>query len=140
MRTEILLIILIFTTITGCYTTDLLNPPSCPVDEENFNGDLVEKDESEFPKLQYQLVNLIKSPNPQGLANQMGIYYQDGRVQVVIVLKNADIKISERFDIITEAMSGNMVQALVLLTQLGELSHEPYVQFIRLTCEPVLYK
>ena len=143
MRTEVLLIILIFlVAITGCYETGyFLLPQSQPVDEgDELDGNLVEKDKAEFPKLQSQLVDLIESPNPEEFANQSGIHYQDERVRVVIMLKDKNSKIAERFDIITEATAENMVQALVLLTQLGELSNEPYVNFIRLPYEPTLFK
>jgi hypothetical protein len=143
MRTEPLLIMLIFLAlITGCDRADyFLNPPSRPTDGgEDLEGNLVKKGQAEFPHIQHQLVELIKSPNPQELAEQYGIYYQDGKVRVVIILTDKNDQIAERFDLLVEATSENMVQALVLLTQLGELSNEPYVKFIQLPCKPKLHE
>ena len=142
MRTEPLLIMLIFLVlITGCDRADyFLNPPSRPTDVGEDLEDNLRKGQAEFPHLQHQLVELIESPNPQELAKQYGIYYQDGKVCVVIILTDKNDQIDARFDLVVEATSENMVQALVLLTQLGELSNEPYVKFIQLPRKPNLHE
>jgi hypothetical protein len=149
MKTSFLSILIFIALIIGCGESD---PPQEQILAENPKADetpttevdlgevdVDKNDNLEFPKLQAQLVDLIASENPQAFAKENRIVYQNGKVRVVIILTDENRKIADRFDVTIEAKAKTMIQALVLLTELGELSNEPYVDSIRLPLQPVLF-
>jgi hypothetical protein len=86
--------------------------------------------------LESVLYQLSQSSNPVEFAKNHDIEVKDNRVRVIIELKNQTDTISPRFNITIESSDKNLVQALVPISNLIELSDEPYVNFIRTPLRP----
>jgi hypothetical protein len=86
-----------------------------------------------FPKLEGVLNQLIESGDSEGFVEgHPSIEYKGGRVRVVIVLVDESSEVVGGFDVVVERQYENLIQVWVLVSELGELSDEPYVNFVRL--------
>lgn len=83
------------------------------------------------PKLDTRLYQLTQSENPSEFAEANKLHFSDGKVRVVIVLADTLSIVSSEFHIVSEGQAGNLLQAMVPIDQLCELSEEPYIDFIR---------
>ena len=89
-----------------------------------------------YPKLSSLLYELSRSKHPADFAKSRGLVFSDGKVRVIIELADTSARISERFKIVTEGGYGNLLQAMVLIEQLGELSNESHINFVRAPLKP----
>jgi len=93
-------------------------------------------------KLEVLLQKLIelysKGEDVERFAEANGIFYEEGKVRVVIELVSEQIEVPEGYNLIIEKRYKNMVQALVPVSNLESLSKSPLVKFIRIPKEPIL--
>ena len=110
-------------------------------ESKNLSADTEELDapkevKSQFPKLSSLLYELSQSKHPADFARSKGLHFSDGKILVIIELSDPSAQISKRFKIFTEGRYGNLLQAMILIEQLGELSNESYINFIRAPLKP----
>ena len=86
---------------------------------------------TEPEKLESVLYQLTQTQNHDEFAKARGLYLEDGRVRVVIELHNASDTIPDGYGATIETRHKNLVQALVPINSLMELSKEPSINFIR---------
>ncbi|MBS7654968.1 hypothetical protein KEJ50_00460 [Candidatus Bathyarchaeota archaeon] len=95
-------------------------------------------------KLEASLQKLIevysKGENVESFAEANRIFYEEGKVRVVIELVNEQAEVPEGYGVVIEKRYKNMVQALVPINNLESLSNSPLVKFIRTPKEPILMK
>lgn len=79
-----------------------------------------------------ELVDNYNSVNEAvDIAKKQGIYYEDGKVRVIIELEREDSSIPKGYGIEVEVRHGSLVQALVPIEKLHELARAPEVKYIR---------
>jgi hypothetical protein len=95
---------------------------------------------SECPYLESHLYDLIVAEDPVGLAQTMGLFYEDGATRVVIQLATheADISFLSEYGAQVETQTESLVQALVPVEKLCDLSNDPRVRFVRGPHAPTL--
>jgi hypothetical protein len=88
---------------------------------------------SECPHLESGLYDLAVAQNPVELAKATGLFYEDGKTRVVVELATpeTDISFLAKYDAQIETQAGSLVQALVPLAELCNLSNDPQVLFVR---------
>ena len=89
----------------------------------------------DYPNLETCLYELSVSPNPARYAATHGLHYTEGRVRVVIELVSGQAEIPNNYHIQIEDRYGDLVQALVPISELRPLSKEPMVRLIRTPLE-----
>jgi len=82
-------------------------------------------------KLESVLYQLTQTQNHDEFAKTRGLHLEDGKVRVVIELYNASDTIPDGYGAIIETRHENLVQALVPINSLMELSKESSINFIR---------
>ena len=82
-------------------------------------------------KLESALYQLTQVQNPDEFAKTRGLYLEEGRVRVVIELHNATDMIPDGYGATIETHYENLVQALVPIENLINLSNEHNINFIR---------
>ena len=112
-------------------------------DEAEIHGEIVRLEAelerlnlSKHPKLESVLYQLAQSETPEEFAETHGLTVVDGKVRVIIELKSEYDVISNKFNITVENSYENLVQTLVPIGILIELSNEPYVNFVRIPVVP----
>jgi len=85
----------------------------------------------ECPKLESRLDRLVRSSEPERAANQGNLYYSKGRVRVIIELTEQAVSPPERYSMIIESRYSALIQALVAIQDLCNLSRDPSVRFVR---------
>jgi hypothetical protein len=88
---------------------------------------------SECPHLESRLYDLAMSPNPVAFAQTTGLFYEDGVTRTVVELATpeTDIAFLAKYDAQIEKQAGSLVQVLVPLAELCNLSNDSQVQFVR---------
>jgi hypothetical protein len=88
---------------------------------------------SDCPHLESRLYDLIVAEDPADLAQTTGLFYEDNATRVVIELASpeTDASFLAEYGARTETQTGSLVQALVPLTKLCDLSNNPRVEFVR---------
>ena len=132
LNIKILLGVLLIVSFAGC--TDSKNL-SVDTEELDLPKEAVEV-KSQFPKLSSVLNELSQSEHPADFAESRDLHFADGKVRVIIELADPSAQIPERFKIVTEGHYSNLLQGMVSIEQLGELSNEPYINFIRAPLKP----
>ena len=110
-------------------------PPTESVTDQEI-GDKAEK--TPYPKLEARLYQLTRSKDPSTFAEASGLYFSDGKVRVIIILAHISSTISSDFQIVPEGQFGDLLQAMVPVDQLCEISEEPYINFVRPPLQPGL--
>ena len=82
-------------------------------------------------KLESVLYQLTQTQNHDEFAKTRGLHLEDGTVRVVIELHNASDTIPDGYGATVETRHENLVQALVPVNSLIELTKEPSINFIR---------
>ncbi|MFH1712943.1 MAG: hypothetical protein ABH896_02030 [Candidatus Jacksonbacteria bacterium] len=90
-----------------------------------------------YSKLETQLYRLTQAKNPSSFAEEHNIYLADNKARVVIELPDELTRISPEFNLIEEGRAGKLLQALVPISKLCELSEEPSIHFIRKPLSPM---
>ena len=85
--------------------------------------------------LESSLVELTQSSDPEVYAQKHGLYFANGRVRVVIELDNPNYALPASYGV-EETRYENMIQALVVINKLLELSESPFVRFITIPMVP----
>jgi cell division protein FtsL len=89
------------------------------------------KKESECPKIDSVLNELLTSDNPLTFAEKHGLRIVDGRVQVMLTLTDEDTTFTTELDFIESIRSGEVIQGFVRIEQLCELANATEVTYIR---------
>jgi len=88
--------------------------------------------QEDCPGVDSQLFQVIQSPNPLELAEELQIRIKDDKVQVLLILADPDTGFLQRFQVEVGTQSSTKVQAFVPITQLCELASTDQVLAIRL--------
>jgi hypothetical protein len=93
--------------------------------------------QNECPKLESRLYGLTAATDQVAYASANELYFANGRTRVVIELQQTDTALPSGYDIIVESRQGQLVQALVLVSDLCRMSNEPQVRFVRAPIQSV---
>ena len=93
---------------------------------------------TDCPRLQSSLRTIVSAPDPESAATEAGLTVADGRITVLLALREADAGVLERFGLVSEGRSGEQFVAAVPLHQLCLLAQDPSVTAITLPARPVL--
>jgi len=108
---------------------------SCEIPEDTnheFKGTLPEPEEQECPQLDSQLYQLMKSENPQNEAKELGFTIKDDKIQVLLILANAESVIPSGFNLEVGKRSGDQVQVFAPFDELCDLANTDEVLAIYL--------
>lgn len=83
------------------------------------------------PKLEDRLYRLAQAQEPAQFAQQTGLHYLEGRVRVVIEMVDLGAAVPTKYPLLVESRSDGLIQALVPLDILCDLSQEPQVKLVR---------
>lgn len=83
------------------------------------------------PKLEDRLYQLTISPDPTTLAARSNLYYDQGRVRVIIELPSAESPAPSGYGLTVESRAQGLVQALVPIDALCALAADPLVKSVR---------
>ncbi len=89
-------------------------------------------------KLESVLYQLTQSTQPNEFATERGLYVKNGKVRVVIELENKTGTIPAGYGIVEETRYDGLVQAMVPINRLIEVSREQGVKVVRVPNKPVL--
>ena len=151
-----MLILFLATTIVLFSNVNTIKPPE-PQNLSKLSGDLREGN----PKMEYVLYKLMKTYFEQGIeeakefANQRRIDMQDGFVRVVtesngarsisnirdtMSVKRTNYLITEQIKALggkVETAYGNLIQSIIPIDRLNDLTYLPYVRYLRLPKKPI---
>ncbi len=86
-------------------------------------------------RLESRLIQLAETHNSGGdvadMAARHGIYFRDEKIRVIIELEGDDTPIPEGYNIEVEGRRESLVQALVPVDKLYEISEAPGVNYVR---------
>jgi hypothetical protein len=71
------------------------------------------------------------------LAEQQGIYVKDEKLRIIIELEQEDTPLPEGYNIEVEGRHGSLVQAMIPIDKLDELTEAPGVKYIRAPKKPL---
>lgn len=96
---------------------------------------------SECPHLESRLYDLTVAQDPTDLAQTMGIFYEDDATRVVIQLAapRTDISFLGEYGAQIKTQTESLVEALVPVEKLCDLSNDPQVKSVREPHVPVLH-
>ncbi len=95
-----------------------------------------EQNKNQPEKLESVLYQLTQAQNPDEFAEKHGIYLENGKVRVVIELKNETATIPGGYGIIEESRHENLVQALVPMDKLITLAEDLGIVYLRTPLKP----
>lgn len=90
------------------------------------------------PKLDSQLNQVVTSPDPVGMAANLNLRVNEGKLQVIIVLAGDDLEFLKDFGIEAGSQAGQEVQAYMPIDRLCELAEREEVIAIRIPAQAVL--
>ena len=88
-------------------------------------------DRQDCPNVDSVLVDLVRAPDPLGVARQLGFKVHEGKIQVLVVLDQQDLGFLEPYGVEAGSRSGDQVQAFVPPGQLCALATADQVIAIR---------
>ena len=81
------------------------------------------------PRLNSQLLQLVNAPDPAEFASSAGLEMEDGAVRAVVELAGETMPGIE--GVVVERSYANLIQALVPIELLCDLSNDPQVKVVR---------
>jgi len=91
---------------------------------------------SDYPKLASSLFQLTQAADPAAFADQHGLDYSDGEVQVMIELSGGQSALPGGYNIEVISQYQNRIDALVPLKELLQLAKESQIKAIRPPLKP----
>jgi len=123
----IILVLSLIVLIAGC------------TNEQGGNGTVTGTISKNQPgNLESVLYQLTQSTQPNEFAKERGLYVKNGKVRVVIELENKTGTIPPGYGIVEETRYDGLVQAMVPINRLIEISREQGVKVVRVPNKPVL--
>jgi len=92
---------------------------------------------ADCPGLESALAQIVGSPDPIALAQQLQVPVKDGRIQVVLTLSQPDAGFLQSFDAELGTQAGTRVQAYVRPARLCDIARSGKVSAIRLPAQAV---
>lgn len=86
---------------------------------------------TDCPRLESRLYQLMTAADPARAAADLGLFYEDGRVRVIVELADPTAADPQHPDLVIEGRFRDLVQARVPPAALCAISHLPGIQFVR---------
>ena len=90
------------------------------------------------PELDSTLAQIVQSPNPLDLAQQLRLTTKDNKIQVLLILDRKDIDFLQDFQVEVGTQFGTRVQAFVPVSQLCNLANTDAVLAVRVPNRAIL--
>jgi hypothetical protein len=113
-------------TVSPSFATTALPP-----DAQESPPDLDPHKQSDCPKLDSTLAQIVRATNPMDLAQQLQLTIRDNKIQVLLILSQEDTGFLQDFQVEIGSQVGTSVQAFVLIDQLCRLANADSVLAIR---------